>query len=382
MKKYNTISLFQDEKLEVGLGESIKYTEMSPFDRAFLCGAIREKRPKKILEVGMSAGATTAVILNCMHVLDLDSKLISVDYSETWYKDSSQKTGFVAEEFKANLPERNFEHTVYLGDVVAAHLEDICKDGKIDFLILDTMHVLPGEVLDFIACFPYLTEDAVVVLHDIMISTLLPNYSEGIATKLLFDTVSGNKYYMKTNEHPNGLANIAMLQLTKDTRENMGDIFSILQMGWVYLPSDIDLQKYRSCLSENYETYFMDMFESAIGVQGRVMNENMLRKHYPKDLKVLNRYWTDAGNVLLYGCGFWGKAYYQYAKGYKLPVAGMVVSDEITVTDSMKEEFQVPIYHLSEIPYVPSECRIVLAVGAEKRELFLQNCQDKGFEIL
>ena len=167
MKKYKEISLFKDEKLESGLEESLQYTEMSAFDRAFLCGMIREKKPHKILEVGMAAGATTAVILNCMHALDLDCKLISVDYSEAWYRDGSRRTGFVAEEFKARQTDYTFHHEVYLGDVVAAHLEKICEDGKIDFLILDTTHSLPGEVLDFIACFPYLTEDAVVVLHDV-----------------------------------------------------------------------------------------------------------------------------------------------------------------------------------------------------------------------
>ena len=37
--------------------------EMSEFESAFLCGAIKQFRPKKILEVGVAAGATTAIIL-------------------------------------------------------------------------------------------------------------------------------------------------------------------------------------------------------------------------------------------------------------------------------------------------------------------------------
>lgn len=383
MKKYKDVVLFQDEKLESGLGESLKYTEMSDFDRAFLCGMIRKKKPHKILEVGMAAGATTAVILNCMRALDLDCRLISVDYSEAWYKDGSQRTGFVAEEFKASQADYTFRHEVYLGDVAAAHLEKICEDGKIDFLILDTTHSLPGEVLDFIACFPYLTEDAVVVLHDVALSCKMPGQSEAIATKLLFDVVKADKYYMKSGEEAYGLANIAAFQMTEDTGENMLDVFSALQMEWAYLLREADYQKYLTLLMKHYEQYCIDIFMSANKRQNNSHWLNSkIERHYPGDIGTFRKQWQKAGNVLLYGCGDWGELYCRYAEGYQLPVAGMAVSDGIEITDSMKETFGVPIYHLSEIPYEKDACRIVLAVGAGNRELFLQNCTDKGFEIL
>ena len=43
-------------------------------------------------------------------------------------------------------------------------IDEIGSD--IDFLILDTLHIVPGEILDFLVCLPYLTKDAIVVLHD------------------------------------------------------------------------------------------------------------------------------------------------------------------------------------------------------------------------
>ncbi len=36
-------------------------------------------------------------------------------------------------------------------------------------MIIDTMHMLPGEVLDFLSLLSWLGERAVVVLHDIAI---------------------------------------------------------------------------------------------------------------------------------------------------------------------------------------------------------------------
>lgn len=43
--------------------ENSKYCEMSAFDIAFLCGILKKYRQKNILEVGVSAGATSAIIL-------------------------------------------------------------------------------------------------------------------------------------------------------------------------------------------------------------------------------------------------------------------------------------------------------------------------------
>lgn len=301
MKKYKEVVLFEDEELRAGLGESMQYTEMSDFDRAFLCGMIRQKRPRRILELGVAAGATTAVILNCIHVLDLDCRLISVDYSEAWYRDSSRKTGFVAEEFKKKQPDYKFEHEVFLGDVVAAHLDEICKDGKIDFLILDTAHSLPGEVLDFIACFPYLTEDAVVVLHDIALSHKVAGHSGAVATKLLFDTVKADKFYMKDPQESDGLANIAAFQLNEDTGENMLDIFSVLKTRWAYRLKLAAKQQYTKLLERHYEKYYTDIFESANELQNTLLWVNeKVEGHYRGDIQNLRQHWKKPKYIYIY----------------------------------------------------------------------------------
>lgn len=36
---------------------------MSEFDSAFLCGIIKKQKPKKILELGIASGGTTAIIM-------------------------------------------------------------------------------------------------------------------------------------------------------------------------------------------------------------------------------------------------------------------------------------------------------------------------------
>lgn len=46
---------------------------------------------------------------------------------------------------------KDIKHQFLLGKAIPFVLERIGKD--IDFLILDTAHCLPGELLDFIVCF-------------------------------------------------------------------------------------------------------------------------------------------------------------------------------------------------------------------------------------
>ena len=39
-------------------------SKMTERELAFVCGLIKERRPKKIVEIGVAAGATSSVILN------------------------------------------------------------------------------------------------------------------------------------------------------------------------------------------------------------------------------------------------------------------------------------------------------------------------------
>jgi predicted O-methyltransferase YrrM len=62
--------------------------EMSKFESAFVCGLIKENRPRKILEVGVAAGGTTSIILQCIEDLGMskECEFFSVDLNEMYYR--------------------------------------------------------------------------------------------------------------------------------------------------------------------------------------------------------------------------------------------------------------------------------------------------------
>lgn len=56
----------------------LEKSEMSEHERRFLNGIIRELKPEKILEVGVSAGRSSVIILNAIKDIE-DAKLYSID---------------------------------------------------------------------------------------------------------------------------------------------------------------------------------------------------------------------------------------------------------------------------------------------------------------
>ena len=99
-----------------------KKSEMSDGDRQLLNGIIRESKPKKILEIGVSAGCSSAIILNAIKDIK-DAKLYSIDYRDTYFQDQSKKIGYIVEEEFPNLINNNWK--LYTGATSARFMEDI-----------------------------------------------------------------------------------------------------------------------------------------------------------------------------------------------------------------------------------------------------------------
>jgi hypothetical protein len=60
--------------------------------------------------------------------------------------------------------------TLFKGGVTSEFIEKI--GGNIELAFIDTVHVTPGEKLDWLQVLPFLKEEAIVVFHD----TFLMNF--------------------------------------------------------------------------------------------------------------------------------------------------------------------------------------------------------------
>lgn len=359
-----------ENKLSVDLN---KYVEMSEFEHEFICGLLKANNPKKILEVGVASGGTTSVILKCLENIGQQSEMFSVDISSKWYRDACKETGFLVNRM-GNIGE-NIQHKFLLGNSIPYYIDEIGRE--IDFLLLDTTHCLPGELLDFLVCFPYLKDGCVVVLHDVAENILTGNPLEN-ATKLLFDIVKAEKYYMlDVDKRPCGISNIAAFRIDEETRNCIGDIFSALANPWLYFLASEEEEKYLDVLGQNYRAEYVNYLKKMINMQKHFASEKIVEKHYGNGLMTLRTKWEKQEKVYLYGAGYYAQHYLNYAREHKLPIDGIVISDDQKIVNRKCEG--INIYKISELADSDKNAFFVLALDRRYWEIVILNLKYRGF---
>lgn len=300
-----------------------KLAEMSDMQLAMLCGLIKEYKPKKIVEVGVAAGGTSAVILNCISVLGMDTEVYSVDVSEDYYRDMKKKTGYLAEECKGFL--NNKVKYKLMRGYLPEQLDDIGEG--IDFLILDTEHTLPGELFDFLAAFPYLRDGAIVVLHDIFLNQYVQS-SNAFATRVLLSAVVGEKIVGRGMDNQYNFVELGVFKVTQDTAKYIENVFSALMVTWNYIPDSQIIQLYSQFLSRYYKSDLMEEWNMAAE-----MNCNMLfKKQHMNKLGVRSVYelvekLKNKENIFIYGCGKIGKKLFDLLNDFGIKIEGYIISD-------------------------------------------------------
>lgn len=273
----NEINDILDLDIQEGKNEHETISEMTYLERCFLNGIIRQTKPKKILELGVSAGGSSAIILNAIKDFD-DTKLYSVDYSKKWYRDNSKDTGFIIDEKFSNLKNK---WKLYAGGTAAKYMEEI--GGEIDLCLIDTVHSNPGEFLDFLIVLPYLKKNAVLILHDV---ALHKPYKWCITNGILFSCLRGKKFSFNEGFW-NKFANIGAVILDENIMDNILDYFYLLTLPWEYSPSDNDIWECQKLFSKNYKEELTDIFMNIMLTNKQIFLETKFGSN--SEIEKLNR---------------------------------------------------------------------------------------------
>lgn len=259
------MQIFEPEKFETKILDSINdildikiypssnktLSEMSYKQRCFLNGVIRQVKPKRILEVGVAGGGSSAIILNAIKDMK-DSFLYSIDYSEQYYIDRSKKSGFIVNE---KFNELSNKWKLYTGGLSAKFLEDI--GGDIDLCLLDTVHSNPGEFLDILFILPYLKKNAILVLHD---TAYHMHRSISYTNGVLFSSLKGKKITIDENYFGTEIGNIGLIILDDDIMERIFDYFYLLTLPWTYVISNEDIVVAEEFIRKHYGDKYAKMF--------------------------------------------------------------------------------------------------------------------------
>jgi len=272
--KENTIGELYLDKYETNIYNNIKNKligfpceEMWDNHREFLNGVVRKFKPKKILEIGVSKGCASSVILNAIQDLN-NSHLYSIDIS----------THNIIGSCVTNLfPNLLSKWTLYKGNIASKFMEKIGKD--IDMVLIDSAHFEPGEILDFIIVLPFLSEEAIVVMHDIANQITIAKKSRAWTGKrnewapyLIFNSIRGKTYL------PSGKSilthDIGAKKLDINQKKYINDYFRVLGGQWQYFPKEEYIKEMNKYFKKYYDRDCLTIFQEAVNFNRKFVKDN------------------------------------------------------------------------------------------------------------
>jgi predicted O-methyltransferase YrrM len=256
-----------------------KIIEMSQQQQQFLNSLILRKKPLKVLELGVSAGGSSIVILNALKEIP-GSKLYSVDAMEKYYKTKEQDSGF----FVDNYPDLKANWQLFTGGWASKFIEQI--GGDIDFCLIDTMHSNPGEILDFLIVLPYLKADALVVFHDVKLNTKFPVKEWAMTNNLLMSAIHGKKILQGNftlERNGTQFPNIAAIELNSETSERIYEVFNLLTVFWKYCPKKSDYDEFVAHCEKFYPAYYIQYLEEVYQFHKQCVRESYKQQSFRKE---------------------------------------------------------------------------------------------------
>lgn len=263
---FSDIEFFEEDvlsKIEESLQGKIEGTddlksEMSYKDRAFLNGIIRRAKPKTIVEIGLSAGGSTSVILNAIRDME-DSKLYSFDYNTNWYRDQNsgqdkgRKSGFLVAQI---VPELTSKWKLCTGGVPCKYFDVLPADG-VDVCFIDTAHISPGEHLNILEILPFMKKNGIIIYHDTSYHTL--RFEIGTTNCVSINTLSGKRIILKS-ENTAGLPNIGAIILDENVDNVLYPLFSNISLPWYYKISTEDFHEMYKHFSKYYSNELVRIY--------------------------------------------------------------------------------------------------------------------------
>ena len=240
---------------------------LEKIDMRFINGMIRKYKPKKILEVGVASGGSTAIILNAIQNIE-NSHLYSIDKLINAFNKKNKETGWIVKEKFSNLMNK---WTLYTGGITSNFIEEI--GGDIDLTFIDTVHYAPGEWLDILQILPFLKKkNAIVMLHDIRYQFEVKKFFYS-SNDHLFTYLKGEKIIPKV---PEVIPNIGAVFLDNNQEKYYFDYFFALTSTWYAIPDIEEWNFIRNFLSKYYSKELIEIYDSAY----------KMNKNYKKFLKV------------------------------------------------------------------------------------------------
>jgi len=199
---------------------------VSENDAWFLFNAATQARVSHVVELGTGSGFTAGLLCHALHMnhrsgnIGPDFDIVTYDASSMVYNDSQRRVGDAARE---QLPPALLRRVTFRNPAMAL---DIARDyaaDSIEFLFIDANHRHTWPAMDLFALLDALRPCATVVMHDINLPLVHPEFQEW-GPKFLFDGLGTTKDVPDDGE----VANIGRLVIPEDKARLKAQILDVL----------------------------------------------------------------------------------------------------------------------------------------------------------
>jgi len=202
-------------------------------DLAFLADRVAVAQPHLVVEVGVAAGTSSAALLAALDQLPPPRRLVSVDVRATCYFDASKAVGAAVDEMYPTYQTRWIQDF----DSDARKLGLTMPLGGVDFAFIDANHHHPFPLLDVLHLAPVMRPGAWIVLHDIELPRLYPQFpSHG--PMWLFEAWSGEK--IRGDATDPDAVNIGAVQMPDTLEALVPMAIALLDRKWEGQPTGLE----------------------------------------------------------------------------------------------------------------------------------------------
>ena len=282
-RKYDINFIYEkyDKDIIPDKDNKISKRQMSSEEAQFINGIIRKNKLKNCLEIGVAHGGSSIVILNAIKDIE-NSVLVSIDLNKEVYDEPSKLTGYKVNE---NFPDLAKNWKLYTGDQPHKFLVDL--NMKFDFALIDTVHVSPAEIINFIEVLPFLNENAIVVIHDLIWHFWYSNNNKFFPSCIsLIPALFGDKVLIHRKD--GDMPNMGAVFLYSNQEEHYLDYFLLLMNFWEYIPSEEQINDLRIFIQKYYkDKRYITIFNTAVR-ENKAANQNFKKiNNEKKDGKYL-----------------------------------------------------------------------------------------------
>lgn len=250
---YSMINFAEYVKFTPGEFSIVDNCEMSLDDYDFLHNIFCKVKPKKVVEIGVSAGGTTVFLRSLMEKYGGES-LYSFDYNTQYYRNPVLEVGYMAHGSKSNI-----EWYLFTGGMPCRYFSHLCMD--IDICIIDTAHRNPGEHINILEILPYMRKGGIIVLHDTALYLLNDDAKNCWTNRVALNTLRGKQLFPRVPFHEvkGMIPNIGGVVLG-DVEEMLFPLFTNLTLPWNYLLNFQDFHDLCAHFLRFYDAKLVDIF--------------------------------------------------------------------------------------------------------------------------